>query len=108
MRTILSVHAEVRISRDGRAARAHVVRILDEVVADFLNGELVRARGGAPEPEADVPLLDRGPRRRGAREARRLTVEIGNHVFIVGAPYEVGILLRLMQSEASRALRNLT
>ena len=92
--SVTGVGSGVLISRDGKViTAAHVVHVADEVLAEFLNGEVVRARVVASEPEADVSLLqlDRVPA--GAVVARLAdsdTVEIGDQVFIIGAPYGIG------------------
>jgi S1-C subfamily serine protease len=91
---VTGVGSGVLISRDGKViTAAHVVHVADEVVAEFLNGEVVRARVVASEPEADVSLLQLDGLPAGAVVARLAdsdTVEIGDQVFIIGAPYGIG------------------
>lgn len=92
--SVTGVGSGVLISRDGKViTAAHVVHVADEVAAEFLDGEVVRARVVASEPEADVSLLqlDRVPPRAVvAKLADSDTVEVGDEVFIVGAPYGIG------------------
>ncbi len=91
---ISGVGSGVLISADGRVmTAAHLVHTADEVTVEFLNGEVTEARVIASEPEADVALLqlDRVPA--GALVAKlgdSDTVEVGDRVFIVGAPYGIG------------------
>ncbi len=91
---ITGVGSGVLISGDGKVmTAAHVVHVADEVSAEFLTGDVVRARVVASEPEADVALLqlDRVPE--GAVVARLAdsdAAEIGDEVFVVGAPYGIG------------------
>ncbi len=83
-RTVLSVRAEVRICRDWRA----------------LGGRWSGLGPAPPSRKGTYRCSDSTtcpPERCSA--AHRLTVEIGDHVFVVVAPYAVGIFPRLMQSE---------
>jgi S1-C subfamily serine protease len=88
------VGSGVLISAGGQVmTAAHVVHTADEIVVEFLSGERAGARVVASEPEADVSLLqlDRVPP--GAVVARLGDsdgVEVGDPVFIVGAPYGIG------------------
>jgi S1-C subfamily serine protease len=69
---------------------AHVVHTLDEITVEFLGGETVNARVVASEPAADLSLLrlDRVPANTPvARMADSKTVQVGDQVLIVGAPY---------------------
>lgn len=84
----------VLISPDGKVlTAAHVVHTADEITVEFLDGTVVRATVIASEPEADVALLqlDRVP------EAAVVATlgdsdgaEVGDQVFVVGAPYGIG------------------
>lgn len=88
------VGSGVLISADGKVlTAAHVVHTVDEIRVEFLNGDVVGARVVASEPEADVALLqlDRVPD--GASVAPlgdSDRVEVGDQVFVVGAPYGIG------------------
>jgi S1-C subfamily serine protease len=81
----------VLISRDGKVmTAAHVVHAMDEITVEFLGGEAVPARVVASEPAADISLLqlDRVPS--GATVAAMAdsdSVQVGDQVLIIGAPY---------------------
>jgi S1-C subfamily serine protease len=81
----------VLISKDGKVmTAAHVVHTMDEISVEFMGGETVKARVIASEPGADLSLLllERVPT--GARVAPLAnsdTVQVGDQVIIVGAPY---------------------
>jgi S1-C subfamily serine protease len=69
---------------------AHVVHAMDEITVEFLGGESVTARVVASEPAADLALLqlDRVPA--GARAATLAdsdTVQTGDEIVIIGAPF---------------------
>jgi serine protease Do len=84
----------VLVSADGEVmTAAHVVHALDEITVEFLDGEAVTARVVASEPAADLSLLklDRvPPDSRVAAMADSNTVQVGEQVIIVGAPYGLG------------------
>jgi len=88
------VGSGVLISSDGKVmTAAHVVHLADRIVVGFLGGEGVGARIIASEADADVPLLqlDRVPA--GALVATlgdSDRAQIGEPVFIIGAPYGIG------------------
>ena len=88
------VGSGVLISADGKViTAAHVVQTADEIAVEFLGGETIRARVIASEPEADVSLLqlERPPTRSVvARMGNSDRVDVGDPVFIVGAPYGIG------------------
>jgi serine protease Do len=81
----------VLISKDGKVmTAAHVVHAMDTISVEFLGGETVSARVVASEPAADLSLLqlDRVPP--GAQVAAMAdsnTVQVGDEIIIVGAPY---------------------
>jgi len=81
----------VLVSQDGQVMTAsHVVHSLDEITVEFLGGETVTATVIASEPAADLSLLklDRvPPGSRVAPMADTSTVQVGEQVVIVGAPY---------------------
>jgi len=87
------VGSGVLISADGQVITAsHVVQTADEITAEFLGGEVVNARVIASEPEADVSLLqlDRVPAKaQVARFGNSDKSEVGDQVFIIGAPYGI-------------------
>jgi serine protease Do len=84
----------VLVSADGQVMTAsHVVHALDEITVEFLGGETVTAKVVASEPAADLSLLklDRvPPGSRFAATADSDTVQVGDQVVIVGAPYGLG------------------
>jgi S1-C subfamily serine protease len=81
----------VLVSKDGQVMTAsHVVHALDEISVEFLGGETVTAQVIASEPAADLSLLklDRvPPGSRVATMADTSTVQVGEQVVVVGAPY---------------------
>src|SRR5262249_57807650 len=88
------VGSGVLISSDGKVmTAAHVVQLADQITVEFLGGERAAARIIASEVDADVSLLqlDRVPA--GALVATlgdSDRAQIGEQVFIVGAPYAIG------------------
>lgn len=92
--SVPGIGSGVLISPDGRVlTAAHVVHTADEIKVEFLDGTIVRATVIGSEPEADVALLrlDRVP------EAAVVATlgdsdgaEVGDQVFVVGAPYGIG------------------
>jgi len=83
----------VLISPDGKIlTAAHVVQTADVIVVQFLSGEKIDARVVSSEPAADVALLqlERTPRQVSvATIGDSDAVEIGDQVFVVGAPLGV-------------------
>src|SRR5262249_31129574 len=81
----------VLISPDGKVmTAAHVVHAMDEISAAFLGGEAGGARVVSSEPAADLSLLqlDRvPPGSKVAPMADSNSVQVGDEVIIVGAPY---------------------
>jgi S1-C subfamily serine protease len=88
------VGSGVLISSDGKVmTAAHVVHLADRIVVEFLGGERVDARILASETDADVALLQLERVPTGARVATlgdSDRVQIGEPVFIIGAPYGIG------------------
>jgi len=81
----------VLISEDGKLlTAAHVVQTADKVVVEFIGGEQVTARVVSSEPNADVALLQLESVPTGVEPAQigdSEKVEVGDEVFVVGAPY---------------------
>src|SRR5437773_8102816 len=81
----------VLISSDGKVmAAAHVVNTMDEITVEFLGGETIAARVVASEPAADLSLLQIERVPPGAKVsplANSDTIQVGDPVIIVGAPY---------------------
>ncbi len=90
---ISDVGSGVLISTDGKViTAAHVVQTADEITVEFLGGELVNARVIASEPEADVSLLklDKVPAKAAvATLGNSDRSDVGDQVFIIGAPYGI-------------------
>jgi serine protease Do len=81
----------VLISSDGKVmTAAHVVHAMDEISVEFLGGETVKARVVASEPAADLSLLQLERVPAGAKSsplANSDSIQVGDPVIIVGAPY---------------------
>jgi serine protease Do len=95
----LETGSGVLVSSDGKVmTAAHVVHGMHEINVEFLGGETVPARVVSSEQAADLSLLqlDRVPA--GARPAKMAnsdTVEVGDPVYIVGAPYGLSYSLSM-------------
>lgn len=81
----------VLISADGKLlTAAHVVQTADRVTVEFIGGAQVTARVVSSDPNADVALLQLESVPEGVEPARlgdSEKVEVGDEVFVVGAPY---------------------
>lgn len=92
--SVVGLGSGVLISQDGKVmTAAHVVHTADEISVQFLSGEVVGAQVIASEPEADVSLLQLEqvpPQVLVARLGDSDKVEVGDQIFIVGAPYGIG------------------
>jgi len=88
------VGSGVLISQDGKVmTAAHVVHLADAITIEFLGGESEGARVIASEPDADVSLLKLDTMPKGALVATlgdSDKVQIGEPIFIIGAPYGIG------------------
>ncbi|HXJ79050.1 MAG TPA: trypsin-like peptidase domain-containing protein [Candidatus Methylomirabilis sp.] len=82
------------ISAQGQViTAAHVVQTADSITAEFLGGERVSARVTASEPAADVALLQLErvpPQSVVASMGDSSKVQVGDPVFVIGAPYGIG------------------
>lgn len=80
----------VLISADGKVlTAAHLIQTADEVSAQFENGEIVKAKVVSSDPSADVALLQLErvpPGNKVAKLGDSDAVEVGDEVFVVGAP----------------------
>ncbi len=87
------VGSGVLIGSDGKVlTAAHVVQIADEITVQFLSGETEPAHVIASEPRADLALLQLSHVPPGVQPARlgdSSRVQVGEQVFIVGAPYGI-------------------
>ena len=81
----------VLISADGKiATAAHVVHTMEEVAVEFIGEDPVPARVIASEPRADISILQASvvpPDAVIAKLTDSDPIEVGDTVFIVGAPY---------------------
>ncbi len=88
--SVAGLGSGVLISADGKVlTAAHVVQTADAIAVEFLTGETLKARVVSSEPAADVALLqlEHAPRapfvaKLGDSDA----VQVGDQVFVVGAP----------------------
>ena len=87
----------VLVSDDGKVlTAAHVVQAVDKVYVEFPDGYLVTARVISSAPNADVALLQLDSVPKGVAPARvgdSDQVEVGDEVFVVGAPYGLALTL---------------
>ncbi len=87
------VGSGVLVSTDGKVlTAAHVVQIADEITVEFLGGESVAAQVVAAESRADLALLQLARVPTGIQPAQlgdSSRVQVGEQVFIVGAPYGI-------------------
>jgi S1-C subfamily serine protease len=85
------IGAGVLISPDGKiATAAHVVHTMNEIAVEFLGEEPVAAHVIASEPRADISIIQASVVPRDAVVATPVDsdgVQVGDPVFIVGAPY---------------------
>ncbi len=88
--TLPGLGSGVLVSKDGKVmTAAHVVQTADEIQVQFQSGESVSARVLTSDPAADVALLqlDRMPANPViARLGDSDETEVGDQVFVVGAP----------------------
>jgi S1-C subfamily serine protease len=104
--TLPGLGSGVLISVDGKVmTAAHVVQTADEIKVQFQNGESVPAKVLTSDPAADVALLqlDRVPA--GAVVARfgdSDETEVGDEVFVVGAPVGMSHTLTVGHISARR------
>lgn len=98
------------VSADGKVmTAAHVVQTADEVKVEFATGEVVPAKVVTSEPAADVALLQLEhvpPQAVVAKLGNSDQVEVGDEVFIVGAPVGMSHTLTVGHISARRNPRN--
>ena len=96
----------VLISDDGKVmTAAHVVQTADAIEVTFLSGETIPARVLASEPHADLALLQLERRPSVAHVASigdSDEVQVGNEVFVVGAPLGISHSLTVGHISARR------
>jgi S1-C subfamily serine protease len=84
----------VLVSSDGKVmTAAHLVQTADEIAAEFLTGEIVKATVITSDPAADLALLQLEkvpPKAVVAKLGDSNDSEIGDEIFIIGAPLGLG------------------
>ena len=92
--SVAGVGSGVLISQDGKVmTAAHVVHTADEITVEFLGGPVVGARVVASEPQADVSLLQLERVPPGGLVAKlgdSDKAQVGDQIFVIGAPYGIG------------------
>lgn len=98
----------VLISADGKVlTAAHVVHTADEIMVEFQSGELIPAKVVSSEPTADVALIQLEklpPNAVVAKLGDSEKVEVGEEVFVVGAPMGMSHTLTVGHISARRNL----
>jgi serine protease Do len=97
----------VLISTDGRVlTAAHVVQAADKIEVEFIDGQVVPAKVISSMPRADVAMLkldwvpiNAVPAKFGDSDK----MQVGDDVFIIGAPYGIGHSLSVGHLSARRA-----
>jgi len=104
--TVAGVGSGVLVSGDGKVVTAaHVVHAADAVGVEFPSKVLVRARVIASDPAADVALLQLESVPSGATTAKlgdSDKAEVGDQVFVVGAPLGMAHTLTVGHLSARR------
>ncbi len=100
----------VLISDDGKVlTAAHVVQAVDKVFVEFADGRVVTARVVSSSTNADVALLQLDSIPKGIAPARvgdSDQVEVGDEVFVVGAPYGLALTLTVGHVSGRAAPKN--
>ncbi len=89
---------------------AHVVQVAEDIQVEFTNGEIISAKVQSSVPAADLALLrlDHPPRDGvAARLGDSGNVEVGDQIFIVGAPLGISHTLTVGHISARRITDNL-
>jgi S1-C subfamily serine protease len=106
--SIAGIGSGVLISPDGKVVTAaHVVQTADAVAVEFPGEVIVRARVVASDPAADVALLQLEHVPAGATTVRlgdSDRVEVGDQVFVVGAPLGISRTLTVGHLSARRTM----
>ena len=109
--SVAGLGSGVLISKDGEViTAAHVVQTANKVFVQFSSGEIMTAKVIASEPASDVALLKlSAPPPSGATVAKlgdSDDVEVGDQIFIVGAPLGMGYTLSVGYISARRRSDN--
>ncbi len=106
MTSVVGVGSGVLVSADGKVVTAaHVVQTADSVDVEFIGGTVVKARIVASDAAADVALLQLErvpPNIAPARFGDSDKTEVGDQVFIVGAPRGISHTLTVGHVSARR------
>jgi len=104
--TVAGVGSGVLVSADGKVVTAaHVVQTADAVEVEFIGGTVVKARIVASDVTADVALLQLErvpPNITPVRFGDSDKVEVGDQIFIVGAPFGISHTLTVGHVSARR------
>jgi S1-C subfamily serine protease len=96
----------VLISKDGKVlTAAHVVQVAEEIAVQFAGGDVVKARVVGSRPSMDIALLqleDVPPGAEVASLGDSDTVQVGDRVFVVGAPFGISHTLTVGYISARR------
>jgi S1-C subfamily serine protease len=104
--TAAGIGSGVLVSADGKIlTAAHVVQAADAIVVEFARGEIAPARVVASDPTADVALLEVlhvpgnvKPAKLGDSD----TTEVGESIFVIGAPLGIAHTLTVGHISARR------
>ena len=100
----------VLISTDGKVlTAAHVVQAADKIEVEFIDGQTAPAKVISSVPGADVAMLKLDWVPYNARPAKlgdSDKMQVGDDVFIIGAPYGIGHSLSAGHVSARRAPKN--
>jgi S1-C subfamily serine protease len=109
--TLPGLGSGVLISADGKVmTAAHVVQTADEIKVQFKNGEVSTATVLTSDPAADVALLQLAQVPPGVAVARlgdSDEAEVGDEVFVVGAPLGMSHTLTVGHISARRKLNTM-
>jgi S1-C subfamily serine protease len=108
LKTVGGLGSGVLISQDGHVlTAAHVVQAADSVAVEFPNGQAVRARVVNSVPTADLALLRLEGVPRGVTPAvlgDSDLAEVGDEVFVIGAPLGISHTLTVGHISARREM----
>lgn len=100
----------VLISSDGQVlTAAHVVQAADKIEVEFIDGQIVPAKVTASVPGADLAMLKLDWVPHNAKPAKlgdSDKMQVGDDVFIIGAPYAMGHSLSAGHVSARRVPKN--
>ncbi len=104
--TAASLGSGFLVSADGRImTAAHVVQVADDLEVRFVTGDVVSARIVNSSPSADVALIRAESVPEGVAPAavgNSNAIEVGDQVFVIGAPYGISHSLTVGHVSARR------